>query len=138
MTASKVEIRGLKEFQAQLRRMDADLPKRLRLALNDASELVIDYARARMPTKTGRARASLKARSSQREARVGMGGRKAPYAPWLDFGGQGKHKGRPTPRPFLKEGRYVYAGLAANRPEVIAIMQRAITDLAHDAGVGID
>jgi hypothetical protein len=137
MTQARIEVQGLREFQAALRKMDASLPKQLRVALNEASDLVVGYARSRMPSDTGRAKASLKARSSQREARVGMGGRKAPYAPWLDFGGKGKH-GRPAPRPYIKEGRYVYAGLAANRAEVIDILQRAVTSLAHDAGVEVD
>lgn len=137
MTAARIEVKGLREFQTQLRKMDSDLPKQLRTALNQASELVIDYAQAHMPKKTGKARASLKARSSQREARIAMGGRKAPYAPWLDFGGKGKH-GRPAPRPYMKEGRYVYKGLAVKRSEVLDVMQQAITDVARGAGLEVD
>lgn len=138
MTVAKVDIKGLREFQAALKSMDSNLPKQLRVALNKAADVVIDYAQARMPSKTGAARASLKARSSQREARVGMGGRKAPYAPWLDFGGEGRVKGRPAKRTFIREGRYVYKGLEANRPEVIDIMRKAIEDLARQSGAGVD
>jgi hypothetical protein len=137
MTAARIEVKGLREFQTQLRKMDADLPKQLRVALNKASGLVIDYAQAHMPSKSGRARASLKARSSQREARIAMGGKRAPYAPWLDFGGKGKH-GRPAPRPYMKEGRYVYKGLAVKRAEVIDVMQEAVLDVARGAGLEVD
>jgi hypothetical protein len=98
---------------------------------------VIDYARPRFPRKSGRAAASLKARSSQRMARVGLGGKRAPYAPWLDFGGQGRIKGRPSPRPFIKDGRYVYAGLRERRARITEILEQAIGDVARDAGLEV-
>lgn len=133
----KIEVTGLREFQRALRSMDADLPKQLRLALNQASTLVIDYAAPRFPHKSGRAAASLKARSSQREARVALGGRRAPYAPWLDFGGQGRVKGRPAPREFIRTGRYVYKGLEVRRPEITETMSSALADLARAAGLEV-
>lgn len=135
--ADKIRVTGLREFQAALRTMNAELPRQLRIALNEASGLVIDYAGPRMPSRTGAARASLKARSSQREARVAMGGRRAPYAGWLDFGGQGRRPGRPPARPFIKEGRYVYAGLRVRRDEITETMTRALTELATGAGLQV-
>lgn len=133
----KITISGLREFQAALKSMDADLPKQLRLVLNEASGLVIDYAQARFPRVTGRAAASLKARSSQRLARVALGGRAAPYAPWLDFGGQGRVRGRPAPRPFIKGGRYVYEGLRVNRDEITEKMSAGVAALATGAGLDV-
>jgi hypothetical protein len=135
--AEKITVTGLREFQRALRDMDANLPKQLRLALNQASDLVIDYAQPRMPRRTGAAAASLKARSSQREARVALGGRRAPYAPWLDFGGQGRVKGRPAPRPFIKSGRYVYKGLEVKRDDITQVMADALTELARTAGLEV-
>jgi hypothetical protein len=133
----KVEITGLKEFQKSLRDADAGLPKLLRLVLNDAANLVLDYARPKVPTKTGRARSSLKARSSQRAVRIAVGGTKAPYYPWLDFGGEGKVRGRPTPRPFIRSGRYLYPGLAARHEQVQAVMSAGLADLAKSAGMDV-
>jgi hypothetical protein len=135
--ATKIEITGLREFQASLRKMDADLPKQLRLALNEASGLVIDYASAHFDRKTGRAAASLSARSSQREARVALGGARAPYAPWIDFGGEGRVKGRPPKRAFIKDGRYVYQGLKVNRDQITEVMSQALTRLAREAGLDV-
>lgn len=131
---AKIQVTGLREFQRQLKAMDAGLPKQLRLALNEAAGVVIDYAEPRFPRKTGRAAASLKARSTQKVARIGLGGRRAPYAPWLDFGGEGRVKGRPPKRPFIKSGRYVYKGLEVRRDRVTEIMSEALTQLARDAG----
>jgi hypothetical protein len=133
----KIEIQGLREFQKSLREMDANLPKQLRLALNDASKLVIDYAQPRFPHKTGAAAASLKARSSQREARVALGGRRAAYAPWLDFGGQGKVAGRPASRPYISGGRYVYKGLEMRHEEITKVMSEALARLGQEAGLAV-
>ncbi len=137
MSGEKIQIAGLREFQKALRDMDSSLPKMIRLALNEASELVLDYAQPRFPRKTGKAAGSLKARSSQREARIALGGKRAPYAPWLDFGGEGRVKGRPPARPYITGGRYVYKGLAVRRDEVTEVMSRALTQLATEAGLEV-
>jgi hypothetical protein len=134
----KIEITGLRELQRSLKQMDADLPKQIRLILNDASQVIIDYARPRFPTRTGKAVGSLKARSSQRAVRIAFGGKRAPYAPWLDFGGQGRHKGRPALRPFIREGRYLYPGLRVKRDEITQIMERGLVALATGAGFEVD
>jgi hypothetical protein len=133
----KTEVTGLKEFQRSLRELDSELPRGIRIVLNKAAELVIDYARPRMPSRTGRARASLKPRSSQREARVALGGSRAPYAPWLDFGGEGRKRGRPTKRPFISEGRYVYRGLAVHRADITELMSDELAALARGAGLEV-
>ncbi|MEU5721571.1 HK97 gp10 family phage protein [Micromonospora sp. NPDC047738] len=134
---AKIRVTGLRDFQRALRDMDAGLPKQLRLALNEAANEVIDYAQPRVPRKTGAAAASLKARSSQREARIAAGGRRAPYYPWLDFGGEGRIKGRPAKREFIKSGRYVYKGLEVRRDRVTEIMSNALAQLARDAGLEV-
>jgi hypothetical protein len=135
--SDRVQITGLREFQKALKQADANLPKMLRVVLNDTSNVLIDYTRPRIPSRTGRARASLKARSSQRAVRIAVGGTKAPWYPWLDFGGEGRHRGRPTPRPFLKAGRYLYPGLAVKREEITAKMSAGLVDLAKSAGLDV-
>jgi phage gpG-like protein len=135
---AKIKITGLRELQASLRQANKDLPKGLRIALNLASAEVIDYAEPRFPKLTGRAAGSLKARSSQREARVALGGNRAPYAPWLDFGGEGRRKGRPPARPFLTAGRYVYRGVAERHDRITEIMAKALADVARGAGLTVE
>lgn len=132
-----INIAGLKEFQKALRAVDADLPKLLRVTFNEAMGLVIGYASDHMPRKSGRAINSLKPRSAQRTARVAMGGRAAPYAPWLDFGGEGRRKGRPAPRPFLKEGRFIYKGLAVKHDDITEVMSKGMADIARAAGLDV-
>lgn len=131
--AEPIKITGLREFQSSLRKMDAGLPRQIRVILNEAVELVTDYASARFPRRSGRAAGSIKARSSQREARAALGGRRAPYAPGLDFGG-----GRPQFPPFKRGGRYLYPGLEANRDEITRKMSEGLADLARGAGVEVE
>lgn len=133
----RIRVAGLRDFQRQLKTMDAALPRQLRVALNNASQVVIDYAAPRFPRRTGAAAASLKARSSQRVARIALGGRRAPYAPWLDFGGR-VGPGRSVVRPFIKDGRYVYKGLAVKRDQITEIMASGLAQLARDAGLEVD
>lgn len=134
MARAGIEVKGLREFQKALRQMDSNLPKQLRVALNQASELVISYAKPKVPRKSGRAAASLKVRSSQREARIAAGGRSAPYYPWLDFGGTTPRGGK---RPFYTEGRFVYPGLRKNHDKITEVMSVALTDLARSAGLEV-
>lgn len=128
-----IAVSGLKELRAQLKAADAGLPKLIRVALNSASSLVVTYAQRRVPRRSGRAAASLKVRSSQTEARVAAGGTRAPYYPWLDFGGS-VGRGKSVHRPFFTEGRYVYPGLRENRDEITQTMADALTELATGAG----
>lgn len=132
----RIRVEGLRDFQRQLKQMDAQLPRQLRLALNEAAGLVIDYAAPRFPKRSGAAAASLKARSSQRVARVALGGRRAPYAPWLDFGGR-TGPARSVVRPFIKEGRYVYRGLAVKRDAITDVLASGLAQLARDSGLEV-
>ena len=128
-----IEVTGLRELRTQLKAMDADLPKQVKVALNAAAELVISYAKPKIPKRSGAAAASLKARSGQLDARIAAGGRRAAYYPWLDFGGA-VGRADSVRRPFYVEGRYIYVGLRENRAEITELMQRGLTELATGAG----
>ena len=133
-----VRIGGLREFQAKLRAIDADLPKLLRLAFNQAADVVVADARPRIPKLTGTAAGTVKARSTRTAARVVGGGRKAPYYPWLDFGGS-VGPGRSVHRPFLTDGRYIYNAYFRKRAsgEFVDVMSKALIQVARSAGVTV-
>ncbi len=135
---AKIEVGGLAALSRGLKAVDSGAPKELRLALNAAAQLLVDHTRPKIPVVTGAARRSLVARSTRTSARVAVGGKKAPYFPWLDFGGQGRVKGRPAPRPFLSEGRYVYPTLREIRPKIEAQLQDSITEVIRNAGLEAD
>lgn len=133
-----IKIDGLAAFTRNLRKLDSDLPKTLRVAMNDAAQVVVDWAHPRVPRRSGRAARSLRVASTGKAVRVRAGGKRVPYFAWLDFGGEGRVKGRPAKRPFKKEGRYLWAGYSTNRSEVQRITERALLDAARSAGVEVD
>ena len=134
----KISVTGLTELSRGLKAVDAGAPKELRLELNRAANLLVDETRPKIPTVTGAAARSLVARSTRTSARVAVGGKKAPWYPWLDFGGEGKRAGRPAMRPFINEGRYVYPTLREIRPKIMRQLQEGISRLIHDAGLQED
>lgn len=135
--ADAIRIDGLAQFSRNLKKLDADLPKALRIALNEAADVVVSDARPRIPRKTGRAQASLKARSTRTAVRVVGGGRRAPYYPWLDFGGKvGRNKS--VKRAFLKDGRYIYRSYFDNQDEFANVLERALLDVVKNAGLEVD
>lgn len=133
----KISVEGLAPLNRALRLVDKDAPKGLRIALNSAASLLAENVKPKIPSKSGAARRSLVARSTRTSARIALGGKKAPYLPWLDFGGEGRRPGRPAARPFIKGGRYVYPTLAAIRPKIEAQLQDAIMDVVRGAGLEV-
>lgn len=140
MSETAIKIEGLREFQRNLRKLDNDLPKTLRIAMNQAADLVVQDAKPRVPKKTGKAQASIKVASTRTAVRVKAGGRRAPYYPWLDWGGAVGRK-KSVRRPFIKdEGRYLYRSyfdLKASGEFQLAL-EKALLDVAAQAGVVID
>jgi hypothetical protein len=129
----QIHVKGLKEFQGALRRVDRSLGPELRKALNEAAEIVAGAARPLVPHRSGDAAGSIKVGSTQRAAQIKVGGEAAPYFPWLDFGGRvGPRK--TTQRPFIGRGRYIYPTLAEKRPEVETKIDEALKRLATEAG----
>jgi len=133
---NEIRIDGLAQFSRNLKKLDADLPKMLRLGLNDAVNVVLDYARPRVPSRSGKARRSLRASSTRTKARITAGGKRAPYYPWLDFGGKGPNN-RPAKRPFYTDGRYLWKGFIVKRDEVNAALVRAMVSTAGAAGIDV-
>ena len=131
-----IKVNGLRELQGALKAAENATPKMLRLALNEAAEVVVDYAKPQVPSRSGAARGSMKARSTQKEARVSAGGRRAPYYPWLDFGGK-VGKGDSVKRPFYSEGRYIYPTLRKRHPEIIEAMAVALAGVVREAGLEV-
>lgn len=136
VASGAVTVEGLREFQAGLRRMDAKLPRQLRIVLNDAGQIVVRTAQPMVPRRSGRAAASIKMASGQREARIKAGGGRVPYFAWLDFGGAVGRRNS-VRRPFVKQGRYLYPAYRGNEARVLSEMQEGIVTLARTSGVAV-
>jgi hypothetical protein len=140
-----IAIEGLAKFSRNLRKLDSELPKALRVAMNQGAGLVVDFAHRNMPSRSGRARRSVKAISTRTQARVRGGGARAPYYPWLDFGGSvGRGRtGRGTGsvhRPFVRDGRYIYGGYykLKGSGELQRVLTDALLDVVRQAGIEVE
>lgn len=141
MTREPIQVVGLRDLTRSLRAVDTGLPKMVRLALNEASDTVVDRAIPSIPARTGRARRSVKASSTRNAARVKAGGNRAPYFPWLDFGGRTGRKGEDgkgtTVRRFYTDGRYLWPAYyeARDSGEFGRILDEALGRLIRQAGL---
>jgi hypothetical protein len=133
-----IRVDGLKQLNKSLRALSADAPKALRLAGNEAADLIVKTARPKVPNgpgKNGHAAASVKAASTRTAARVKAGGPKFPYFPWLDFGGRVGRK-KHVVRPFLKSGRYVWKAYGEQHENVAQNLAAGLDKVIGDAGLG--
>ncbi len=131
-----IEIEGLREFMRSLRDLDKALPKMLRIAGNEAAAIVVDDARGRVPRRSGRAAASVKAKSTRTAVRISSGGKRAPYFPWLDYGGK-VGRNNSAARKWEPDGRYVYPAFRDNKAKVDDAYRKALKRIAEDAGLEV-
>jgi hypothetical protein len=133
-----IKINGWSDFSRNLRKIDNEAPKMLRLVANDAANIVVDWARPKVPVgKSGRAQKSVKAKSLRTAAQVQGGSKNAPYYPWLDFGGR-VGKRRSVKREFVGDGRYIYPGLANNNDAVHKRLIGGMLEIVEAAGIEVD
>ena len=134
---ASIRIDGLREFNRALRQLDNELPRMLRLAMNKAAGVVVDYGQAHMVRRTGRAARTIKARSTRTSVRVSEGSSRARYVPWLDFGGK-VGRARSVSRPYISGGRYLYPALTDKRDEIKAALESALGEVVEASGLGMD
>ena len=138
--ADAIHIDGLKEFVRDLKRIDGDLPKAVRLAGNRAAQLIVDDAKPKVPvgpSKNGHARDTLKTKSTRTTVRVQGGSKRNPYYAWLDFGGKvGRNKS--INRPFKRSGRYLWASWSAKSEDAIKEYERALVEIVESAGLEVE
>jgi hypothetical protein len=141
----RIEVRGVKELQRALKAVDAELPKEMRAEFKRIADIVVGAVQQRMPWKSGSAVQSVKARGTQKGAAIAAGGDKAPYYPWLDFGGsvgRGHVPGQAWSGAIKRQaptgGRYLYPALAEKRGDVINAVDEALKRVAAGAGFGTE
>lgn len=130
-----IQIHGLAEFRKALLRLDKEWSATagLKRVGDEAAGLVVGWARPRVPFRTGRAQRSVRATSSATAAQVTGGGVRVPWYPFVDFGGRVGRK-RVVRRAFVPEGRYIYPGYAAVRPEVEARLAEGLLRTIRSVG----
>ena len=134
----RVKIEGLREFRAAVDNTQSGTKKEVRLVLNEAANVVVTDSKPVVAANTGAASKSIRAASTQSKSRVRAGGAKAPYYPWLDFGGKvGKY--RQVDRSYNQDGRYIYPTYRQKRDsgEFQETMLEAMEALATKHGLDV-
>lgn len=126
-----------RRFSQMLAAIEPNLQKELAGELKDVAETVAVRVRARMPSRTGRARSSVKSGANRTGAYVQEGRKAVPYVPWLDFGGVLKPVGgrhNTIRRDRVKGGRYLYPEINRQQDEVERGAQDAVQSALRKAG----
>jgi hypothetical protein len=94
---------------------------------------MVQRIRARVPSKSGRARASVRAKGGK----ITAGGPGAPHYPWLEFGGSTKvpGAGRRVRRDFVKTGRYIFPTISEGKAKDLEAVEKAVARVAEKHGL---
>lgn len=131
-----IRIQGLNELRKQAKQIGDGAEKELRPALNEAAQIVVNVAQRRVPVRTGTARKSIGVASTGNKMRIKAGGTKAPYFPWLDYGGK-TGRNRSVSRPFERHGRYLYPAFWSQYDNVGRLLEKRLTEFIESKGLEI-
>lgn len=125
---------NLSSWQQDLNRFQAGAADRIQKMLSMAAETVADDAQRLVPRgPSGDARASLRVLRGRNPVAVSGGGHRAPYYPWLEFGGR-VGINNSVRRSVVPGGRYIWPAWLRDRKEILADMEDGLADEAKQAG----
>lgn len=141
MVGARVEVRNLREITAAFKAADGGVPGRLKEHLLPVAQDIARKVAQRVPHDSGAAAGTVTARTGQKGAGIAFGGARAPYFPWLDFGGsvgRGHKPGKPwsgsVVRPAIQGGRYAFPTIEDNRDLIERAALDAVVHAATAAG----
>lgn len=136
-----IKADGLAAFRRDLKKIDPELQKQLRVDLLAVGQLIARQVAGQVPKVSGRAAASIRAGVSGNSAYVQGGKATVPYYGWLDFGSRRPIEGRPrsvgpwkNSGPGPQRGRFIYPTITRNR-QVIKDKATSAFDKAADAAL---
>ncbi len=125
MATPAVQVEGMREFLSELRKMDTQWPKEMRLANKEAATVALPGVRRLIPVRSGRLKKSLRVLATQRRASVAVGSQKrVPYAHPINFG---------WPSRGIQPQEFMYRGLADSRPKIMKAYLAAVNRLVRRA-----
>ena len=138
--AVQIDVRELRDLSRRLRGLSKDAQKELTVELTNISDRLVVRIKGRVPARSGRARASVRARKAAGGVKIAAGGRTAPHYPWLDFGGSTKvpGAGQRVRRDFVKEGRYIFPTVADHKDEIEHDVADAMQKVARKYDLDMD
>jgi hypothetical protein len=136
-----IKVEGLAAFRRDLKNIDPELQKTLRVDLLVIGQEIASEAAGKVPRgKTGKAAGSVRAGVSGNNAYVAGGKASVPYYGWLDFGSRTPKRGQPrSTGPWAKsgagpqKGRFIYPTIEQNKPKVEAGAAAAFDKAAEAA-----
>jgi phage gpG-like protein len=142
VTKPEIRVEGLAELRRALKRVDnLDAGNDLRDGLKHAADVVARDAQGRIPSRTGRARGSVRATAGGNRAFVVGGKANVPYYGWLDFGGRTPKTGNArSVGPWAgagggpSEGRFIYPALDARERQVTEAIADSVSKALRQAG----
>lgn len=130
---AEIQIEGLANLRRGLKQIDPQLQKDLRNEFLPIAQRVASGAASRVPSKSGRAAASVRGGVSGNNAYVQGGKKTVPYFGWLDFGGRTPMKGNPRSvgpwagtGPGPARGRFIYAEIDSQHDAIEQAAAQAI------------
>ncbi len=137
MIRPQIKMVGLVELRTAMRKAEAGSQKHLQVHFKEVATIVASAIAGKVTAgPTGRAAASVRARATATSASVVAGGPKAPYFPWLDFGGSVGRGHRPgeawsgaVKRYNPKGGIWIYPTIA----EMTGVIEHAASEGIGDA-----
>ena len=143
-----VKVVGLRELRNSMRATEKGTQHFLQVRLKEAATQVASAVAGKVPMLSGAAAASVRAVATTERASIVAGGPKAPYFPWLDFGGSTGRWHRPytagsgsVRRDWYGkggmgdgEGRYVYPTVREMHDVITDSVSEAVHDALADAG----
>lgn len=104
-----VDRSGVAYLELQIERLGSGVEQALKNVSKDIADDVVNLARSRVPRVSGRAASTYRTTMGEHGAEVSLGGSRAPYVPWLEFGGVAGRSG--ASRPYVPGGRYLYPAI---------------------------
>ena len=114
-----VQVEGAKQLRKKLTELEDDFGD-LKAVHKRIADKAADRARAAVPVRTGKLRASVKGTAAKTTAAVKWGKKSVPYAPIIEFGGY------PKGVPFVKGGKHVFPAIRAFGPEAQEEYEREV------------
>jgi hypothetical protein len=137
MGDQRVVVTGLRDLNKALKAADLEAEKEMKSVLKGIAEGVVSDVRSRVPHRSGKAAASYRPRGGVKGASIAWAGPKAPYAPWIEFGGK-VGKGKSVSRPFVKGGRYLYPAINDHMADIEAKVADAIDAITSRYGFKVE
>lgn len=129
----EINMAEARRLSRQFDGLGDDVQKDVNKEIGLISGRMVQRIRARVPSKSGRARASVRAKGGK----ITAGGPSAVHFPWLEFGGSTKvpGAGRRVRRDFVKSGRYIFPTISEGKAKDLEAVERAVERVAKKHGL---